>query len=98
MARPISGESAFRALAHPIRRTILLALRNGERAAGDLMPAPSPIARTTLSRHLRALQQAGLVSLRGRGPRLMYRINENGLRPIEQFLVSMRRALPPRRV
>jgi ArsR family transcriptional regulator len=91
MARPMSGESVFRAMAHATRRKILLSLRAGERAAGDLLP-PRELAKPSLSDHLRALQLAGLVTYRRRGTSLVYRLNRGALRPVEQFMETMNNA------
>lgn len=90
MSRPLSGESAFRALAHPTRRSIVRALRTGhEIAAGEILPK-NVLTRPNLSNHLRALQSAGLIGFRRKGTRLMYRLNAQALRPIEQYLDSLR--------
>lgn len=89
MARPISSESAFRALAHHTRRDILLALLGGERAAGDILPPPA-MARPTLSDHLRVLEHTGFVSHRKRAGGLVYRLNADALRPIEEFIFRLR--------
>ncbi len=89
MSRPVSSESVFRALAHPTRREIVMALREDERSAGDILP-PRLLAKPTLSDHLRILQHAGLVAYRRRGGRLMYRLNIEAIRPIENFVSRLR--------
>jgi DNA-binding transcriptional ArsR family regulator len=78
-------------LAHPTRRDVIMALREGERSAGDILP-PRLVAKPTLSDHLRILQHAGLVAYRRRGNRLMYRLNLDAVRPIENFLNRLRAA------
>jgi DNA-binding transcriptional ArsR family regulator len=49
------------ALAHPARRRVIDALSRGPQTAGELYQA-FPIAGPAMSRHLRVLRQAGLVS------------------------------------
>lgn len=54
----------FRALADPTRRAMLaLVARRGECAAGEL-GSPFDIAQPTASKHLRVLEEAGLLSRR----------------------------------
>lgn len=89
MSRPLSSESVFRALAHPTRRSIVLALRRGESAAGQILPH-SVLSKPTLSDHLRALQHAGVIGFRRKGTHLMYRLNSQALKPVEQFLNTVR--------
>jgi DNA-binding transcriptional ArsR family regulator len=49
------------ALAHPARRRVVEILSRGPRTAGELHRA-FPIAATAMSRHLRVLRSAGLVT------------------------------------
>src|ERR1700710_1409597 len=63
----------FEALAHPTRRQILQDLKDGELAAGDIasrFPASGP----TISRHLSVLRNAGLVTERRDGNRILYSV------------------------
>jgi DNA-binding transcriptional ArsR family regulator len=59
---PLSA--TFAALADPTRRAILGMLSRGEATVNDIA-APFPISLPAISKHLRVLEQAGLVS-RGR--------------------------------
>ena len=90
MSRPLSGESVFRALAHPTRRSIIMALRKGESAASQILPK-SLLRKPTLSDHLRALQHAGVIDFRRKGAQLMYHLNIDALGPVEQFLAAIRK-------
>src|SRR3954465_5105667 len=56
--------STFAALADPTRRAILARLAEGEATVGELA-APLPITMQAVSKHLRVLEQAGLID-RGR--------------------------------
>ena len=85
MSRPLSGESVFRALAHPTRREIVLALRQGESAAAKILPNHLA-SKPALSNHLRALRNAGVIGFRRKGTSLIYHINRKTLKPVEEFL------------
>jgi DNA-binding transcriptional ArsR family regulator len=54
-------DSVFGALADPTRRAILTRLADGDLAVGDLA-APFPVSQPAISRHLKVLEQAGLIS------------------------------------
>lgn len=61
----------FEALAHPTRRQILQDLKHGELAAGEIA-ARFTATGPTISRHLRVLRTAGLVSERKDANRVLY--------------------------
>ena len=65
---------AFAALAHPARRAIVHRLSRGPLRVTDLA-APFPISLNAVSKHLKVLEEAGLVSRRraGREHRLLLR-------------------------
>src|SRR5271156_2615603 len=62
---------AFQALADPTRRSIVEALRNGERQVNDIVEQAG-IHQSGVSRHLRILHEAGFVSMRPDGQRRLY--------------------------
>jgi DNA-binding transcriptional ArsR family regulator len=69
-----------RALAHPLRLEILLALaRDPECRCGDIVER-MPRAQSTISQHLKILRQAGLVAASVRGPRRCYCLSPEALR------------------
>lgn len=70
-AHVANEENVFKALASPVRRQILVHLRSGELAAGDVA-AKFDIAPPTISRHLGVLKSAGLVKERRDGNRILY--------------------------
>jgi DNA-binding transcriptional ArsR family regulator len=82
--------SAFEALAEPNRRRILDLLREGERPAGDLVEALA-ISQPGVSKHLKLLREAGLVSVRADGQRRLYRLQPQGLAELEAWLAPYRR-------
>jgi DNA-binding transcriptional ArsR family regulator len=81
----------FEALAEPNRRRILDVLREGERPAGDLVEALA-ISQPGVSKHLKLLREAGLVSVRAEGQRRLYRLEPQGLAEVEAWLAPHRRA------
>lgn len=83
--------SPFEALAEPNRRRILDVLREGERPAGDLVDALA-ISQPGVSKHLKLLRDAGLVSVRADGQRRLYRLKPQGLAELEAWLAPYRRA------
>ena len=53
-------DAVFAALAHPIRRDIIARLAQGECSVGDLA-GPHDVSPPAISRHLRVLEEAGLL-------------------------------------
>lgn len=60
-------DAVFHALADPTRRAMLLRLGQGEASVGDLA-APHPMSLAAASKHVRVLEEAGLIrrDVRGR--------------------------------
>ena len=65
---------AFRALADPTRREILRLLRNGPKTSGEIAEE-FPTAWATVSRHLGALRDAGLILSERNGQQIVYELN-----------------------
>ena len=76
-------EAVFNALAHPSRRQILLVLRfrGGEMLAGEIADRFA-CAWPTTTRHLRVLEEAGLVRVEKRGRARVYRLDHERLRAV----------------
>jgi DNA-binding transcriptional ArsR family regulator len=79
--------TALDALGSPMRRNILLALREVPLSVGALADR-FPVTRPAVSRHLRVLEDAGLVERREEGTRNLYAIRVQGLRGVQEFLDS----------
>jgi DNA-binding transcriptional ArsR family regulator len=79
----------FEAVAEPSRRAILDILRAGERPAGDIVAALA-LSQPGVSKHLKLLREAGLVSVRADGQRRLYRLQPQGLRDLEAWLAPYR--------
>jgi DNA-binding transcriptional ArsR family regulator len=75
----------FEALGDSNRREILALLRDGERSVNELTRA-LPISRPAVSRHLRLLKQAGLVAERPSGTLRLYRLQDEGVEVIQDYL------------
>ena len=75
----------FEALGDPHRRTILELLRDGDRSVQELADR-LPISRPAVSRHLRLLKEAGLVTDRAEGTRRLYRLHDEGPDAVRAYL------------
>jgi DNA-binding transcriptional ArsR family regulator len=80
---------ALTALADPTRRELLALLAGGELAAGALADR-FPVSRPAISRHLRVLRTAGLVSARTDGRRRLYALDPRPLRELDDWLAPYR--------
>jgi DNA-binding transcriptional ArsR family regulator len=76
---------AFEALGDANRRAIVELLRGGDRSVQQLADE-LPISRPAVSRHLRVLKQAGLVSDRPAGTRRLYRLDLEGIEAVRGYL------------
>ena len=76
---------AFEALGDPNRRAIIELLRTGDRSVQELADA-LPISRPAVSRHLRLLKDAGLVTDRAEGTRRLYRLHDEGIEAVRAYL------------
>jgi DNA-binding transcriptional ArsR family regulator len=81
---PSKGDP-FDALGDPHRRAIVEQLREGDRSVGELADA-LPISRPAVSRHLRLLKEAGLVTDRPEGTRRLYRLHDEGVEAVRAYL------------
>ncbi|MBK6485376.1 MAG: winged helix-turn-helix transcriptional regulator [Gemmatimonadetes bacterium] len=78
---------ALDALGNPVRRKILYALRAAPQSVGDIARR-FPISRPAVSRHLRVLQEAGLVHAMDEGTRNLYTVRLQGFAPVRDFVDS----------
>ena len=80
----LSGDP-FDALGHEHRRAIVELLQQGDRSVQQLAD-DLPISRPAVSRHLRLLKQAGLVTDRAEGTRRLYRLHDEGIAVVHAYL------------
>lgn len=78
-------DRAFAALADPTRRTILARLEPGERTLSELA-APLPITLMAVQKHVKVLEEAGLVSTRKHGRSRHVRLRAHGLSPVSDWV------------
>ncbi|MGD0051433.1 MAG: metalloregulator ArsR/SmtB family transcription factor [Vulcanimicrobiaceae bacterium] len=81
-ARHPGPDPVFRALADPTRREILAILRERRRSVGEIA-SNFRVSRPAISKHLRLLREAGLVSV---GSLRLYQLNPKPLRQIDTWL------------
>jgi DNA-binding transcriptional ArsR family regulator len=84
VARSVAADP-FGALADPHRRALVERLGHGPCSVGELA-AGLPISRPAVSRHLRVLREAGLVTAESRGRLHLYRLDEGGADEIRRYL------------
>jgi len=85
-------DAAFAALADPTRRAILAQLVQGEATVNELV-APFDISQPAVSRHLRILEEAGLILRRVDGTRRPCRLSPGALRELDDYLALLRTAM-----
>ncbi len=85
-------DSTFSALSDSTRRAILSRLAAGEATVMELA-RPFGISQPAISRHLRVLEEAGLITRRIEGAKRPCRLAPGGIAEIDQWLGVLRRAL-----
>ena len=85
-------DAAFFALSDPTRRAILARLALGEATVMELAE-PFEMTQPAISRHLRVLEEAGLIARRVEGATRPCRLQESGMEGVEEWLSSLRKAL-----
>lgn len=86
-AIPVSDDIVFRALADPTRRQILGLLRTDERSVNEIA-RNFRVSRPAISKHLRVLRSAGLISDRVEGTSRMCSLNAAPLAAVDDWLES----------
>ena len=80
----------FLALADPTRRAILARLATGEASVGEL-GEPFDISQPAISRHLKVLERAGLISVGQDAQRRPRRLEGKPMREAEAWIGQLRR-------
>ena len=76
---------ALDALGNPVRRDILVALRERPLSVNEIA-ARFEVSRPAISRHLRLLEGAELVETRSEGTRSIYSVRVQGFRTVRDFI------------
>jgi DNA-binding transcriptional ArsR family regulator len=82
--------TVFSALADPTRRAILARLMDGDRTVAELN-APFDVSQPAISRHLKVLEEAGLISRRRRATARLSHLEAQPLRDATEWLTTYRR-------
>src|ERR1700730_5662716 len=92
LSQTASLDAAFLALSDPTRRAILARLTKGE---ATVMQLAQPFAMTqpAISRHLKVLEGAGLITRRAEGTTRPCRLSQTGLDTVDQWLALLRDGL-----
>ncbi|HEV3234135.1 MAG TPA: metalloregulator ArsR/SmtB family transcription factor [Candidatus Dormibacteraeota bacterium] len=83
-AMPPAGDP-FEALGDSNRRAIVELLGSGGRSVREIADA-LPISRPAVSRHLRLLKDAGLVTDEARGTRRIYQLDNAGVEAVQAYI------------
>jgi DNA-binding transcriptional ArsR family regulator len=78
-------DGVFRAIADPTRREILGILRVGQRTVGEIAEN-FRMSRPAVSKHLRLLRAAGLLTVRQAGTARLCGLNAEPLRAVDEWL------------
>lgn len=84
-----SPPDVFHAVADPTRRAILDRLRSGDQPVTAIASA-FPVSRPAISKHLRILREAALVTEQRHGRERRYRLVPHRLREIDRWLQEYR--------
>lgn len=81
----MSEQMVFRAIADPTRRNIMAMLANGEQALGDIA-ANYDMTRPAVTKHLKILEQGGLIAVRAQGRERLHSLQPEALRVVSDWL------------
>ncbi|MCR1163102.1 MULTISPECIES: ArsR/SmtB family transcription factor [Micrococcaceae] len=78
-------DDVFAVIAEATRRDILVSLRSGDKAVGELVEELAA-SQPTISKHLKVLREADLVSMRAQGQKRFYALNPKPLAGVVSWL------------
>jgi DNA-binding transcriptional ArsR family regulator len=81
-------DDVFAVIAESTRRDILVSLRSGDKAVGELVEELAA-SQPTISKHLKVLREAQLVSMRAQGQKRYYALNRKPLEGIATWLETL---------
>jgi len=82
----VQSNAVFAAVSNPTRRQILDLLKARERPAGELVSAFPALPQPAVSRHLKVLREAGLVSVSPRAQQRIYSLQPTKLRELDAWV------------
>ncbi len=83
--KPKARDAVFRAIADPTRRHILGLLRRRSHAVGEIA-GHFRTSRPAVSKHIRVLRNAGLITVENQGTARICRLNAAPLRTVGEWL------------
>lgn len=81
----MGNNDVFAVIADKTRRGILTALKDGERPVGDLVDELG-VSQPTVSKHLKILREAGMVSMEAQGQRRLYAVQPEPLAEVTAWV------------
>jgi len=87
-------DDVFAVIAEATRRDILVSLRSGDKAVGELVEELAA-SQPTISKHLKVLREADLVSMRAQGQKRYYALNPKPLAGVASWLETFDVGAPP---
>ncbi|MBG0738144.1 winged helix-turn-helix transcriptional regulator [Paeniglutamicibacter antarcticus] len=87
------NDDVFAVIAEVTRRDILDSLKAGDKAVGQLVDELGA-SQPTISKHLRVLREASLVTMRAEGQKRFYALNPMGLQLVSGWLAGFNGAVP----
>lgn len=81
----MSEQMVFRAIADPTRRSIMAMLAGGEQTLGDIA-ANYEMTRPAVTKHLKVLEQGGLIRVRAQGRERLHTLQPNALKSVSDWL------------
>lgn len=85
MTSPLPSHDPFDALGDANRRAILESLSHGAKPVSEIAAA-LPISRPAVSRHLKLLKEAGLVTDHPEGTKRIYELHDEGISAVRDYL------------
>lgn len=86
-------DDVFAVIAEATRRQILGSLRDGDKAVGELVQELE-VSQPTVSKHLKVLREAGLVTMRAQGQKRFYSLNSEPLQYVASWLAEFQLPTP----
>ena len=81
----MSEQLVFRAIADPTRRSIMAILSDGERSLNDIT-AQYEMTRPAVAKHLKILEQGGLIRVRARGRQRLHALQPEALKTVSDWV------------
>lgn len=81
----MSEQLVFRAIADPTRRSIMAMLSDGERSLNDIT-AQYEMTRPAVAKHLKILEQGGLIRVRALGRQRLHALQPEALKTVSDWV------------